>query len=1029
MIRFVPALVCLFVCIAQTAFGQQTIPVTTFTITELEAQMASLRLPPALRDDLTGLLDRAEQAYQQGERLSAVPLLDRFQFLVLGQPDNIIASPRAAELADSAAMLSDALESGLSLGGAVVGPDGGTLEVSDEQSPLFRTRLTIPAAAISMPTFLSMQALDAQPGNGVVRFIGSGLTLGPAGLALAAPVTLTLPYQDTNRDGIVDSADFGVDTLKVGVADVGGRIAFPRRTIDTVEQTQTVEIYDLSSYWVTAWRWSPGVLTYKLSWPARGVSVAPDVDMDGLADAVRSGVDVWASALAPAGISFQEVEPNQSASLRFGFFSADSPLSVLSSPAVTPASGLAPGLSRGLGDGAAQYYAQEDPAAAGAQFVVNFNGNFGSASSPLRWTTDLGGNASAVSIEAVAIHAIGHVVGLDDIPGAVQPPVMATGADLLRPEVCLSLEDIESTYQLYRVSDPNAFPSCPHSVLEVLPDTFDFGEIAAGGSSENTFTMTNAGTGSVSIRSITAAGGFELDTSETDDVLRPGESTSFLVRFQPSTPGRQEGVVRIVSNGGDTAFPVWLFGSGAYSVPGCELTPSVPRVLPGEPVTLNWTTTEYPQTGVLSGGVGTVNLGSEGVQITPSVTANYTLTVSNAAGSDTCDATVEVTDGISSEVLWTRQFGTDGEDVVRSVAAGEFGLFTAGESGGTVSGLGEGFLARYDIAGDVVWEERFAGARVEGLTVDSSGVYIAGLTDRTLDRGTFYGGWDVFVRKYDFDGNELWTDQFGTTVADRASSIAVDASGVYVAGVTEGAIEGPQGFGGLDVFIRKYSLAGAPQWTRQFGTPTDDFARDIESVPDGIVVVGDTGAALSGQLGGGGSDAFLRQYSRDGEEVWTRQFGAAGSEFIAAVTRDATGLYVAGGVETALPEQASAGGFDAFLRKYDWDGNLLWTRQFGTPLTDSASGLSADASRVYVVGATEGDLGNETFGEFDAFVRAYDATGTELWTRHIGTAGVDDAFAVSQDRVAVYVGGSTLGTFDGSTNAGSTDAYLGKIIK
>ena len=53
-----------------------------------------------------------------------------------------------------------------------------------------------------------------------------------------------------------------------------------------------------------------------------------------------------------------------------------------------------------------------------------------------------------------------------------------------------------------------------------------------------------------------------------------------------------------------------------------------------------------------------------------------------------------------------------------------------------------------------------------------------------------------------------WTRQFGSAGHDRATAVAVDASGVYVAGATEGALPGQTSAGSIDAFLRKYDRAG-----------------------------------------------------------------------------------------------------------------------------------------------------------------------------------------------------------------------------
>src|SRR5437762_3541924 len=135
--------------------------------------------------------------------------------------------------------------------------------------------------------------------------------------------------------------------------------------------------------------------------------------------------------------------------------------------------------------------------------------------------------------------------------------------------------------------------------------------------------------------------------------------------------------------------------------------------------------------------------------------------------------------------------------------------------------------------------------------------------------------------------------------------------------------------------------------------------------------------------------------SAPGDIDWLRQFGSdftgsgQGLDPARAVAADGN-VYVVGDLPHALPGQTSAGGVDAYVRKYDAAGAELWTRQFGTAVNDFPGGLAADASGVYVAGSTHGTLpGQTSAGDEDAFVRKYDAAGTELWTRQFGTDSTD----------------------------------------
>ncbi|MBI3097307.1 MAG: PKD domain-containing protein, partial [Planctomycetes bacterium] len=286
------------------------------------------------------------------------------------------------------------------------------------------------------------------------------------------------------------------------------------------------------------------------------------------------------------------------------------------------------------------------------------------------------------------------------------------------------------------------------------------------------------------------------------------------------------------------------------------------------------------------------------------------------------------------------------------------------------------------------------------------------------------------MRKYDANGNELWTRQFGSSAHDFAHDISVDSFGVYVVGSAGGALPGQTSYGAEDAFVRRCDFDGNELWTRQFGTLSGDAALAVSVDSTGVYVAGQTYGALPGQTRSGWSDAFVRKYDLNGSELWTRQFGGTFSVKGAALSIDSTGVYVAGIATGTLPGQTSLGSVDAFVRKYDLNGSELWTRQFGSSAHDLASDVFVDPSGVLVAGATYGTLPGETNSGFgDAFVQKFDTNGYVLWTSQVGSSGFDAAYAVSADSAGVYVAGVTGGTLTGQTNSGGNDAYVLKLTE
>ena len=119
---------------------------------------------------------------------------------------------------------------------------------------------------------------------------------------------------------------------------------------------------------------------------------------------------------------------------------------------------------------------------------------------------------------------------------------------------------------------------------------------------------------------------------------------------------------------------------------------------------------------------------------------------------------------------------------------------------------------------------------------------------------------------------------------------------------------------------------------------------------------------------------------------WTRELSTTGTACACGVSADGLGNVYISGYTTGMLDKTNYGSLDAFVSKYDAQGKLLWTRQLGTTEEDQSSGVSADGlGNVYITGFTAGSLGGPNAGGYDAFVSKYDAQGNLLWTRQLGT--------------------------------------------
>ena len=313
------------------------------------------------------------------------------------------------------------------------------------------------------------------------------------------------------------------------------------------------------------------------------------------------------------------------------------------------------------------------------------------------------------------------------------------------------------------------------------------------------------------------------------------------------------------------------------------------------------------------------------------------------------------------------------------------------------------------------------------LASDSAGgVMVAGITQGSLG-GPNAGGRDAFLARYDSEGNRLWIRQFGTSASEGAGALAPDgAGGVFVAGWTRGDLGGPSA-GESDIFLARYDSEGDRLWIRQFGTSSTDGANAL--APDGaggVMVAGFTHGSLGGPRAGG-MDAWIARYDGAGNRLWIRQFGTSGDERASALAPDGAGGVMVAGRTIGSLGGPWAGGNDAFLARYDGAGNRLWLRQFGTSESDVASALAPDgAGGVMVAGRTHGSLGGPNAGFRDAFLARYDSEGDRVWIRQFGTSNFEMANALAPDAAGgVLVAGWTDGSL-GGPDAGEQDVCLAR---
>ncbi|HEV7347167.1 SBBP repeat-containing protein [Telluribacter sp.] len=190
--------------------------------------------------------------------------------------------------------------------------------------------------------------------------------------------------------------------------------------------------------------------------------------------------------------------------------------------------------------------------------------------------------------------------------------------------------------------------------------------------------------------------------------------------------------------------------------------------------------------------------------------------------------------------LWAKSAGGNFEDIAKSITVDSngnvylTGSFSDSARFGSSTLLSKGskdiFICKYSTEGNVNWVKAAGGNSVEGgngITLDINGdIYITGQFYETISFEsnflTSQGLGDIFIAKYNLNGNLLWAQQTGGNGFDFANSIVAGTNGrIYIAGYFTGATTiGKTSLvseGERDVLVCSFSTNGNPIWAKKAG--------------------------------------------------------------------------------------------------------------------------------------------------------------------------------------------------------------------
>ncbi len=363
------------------------------------------------------------------------------------------------------------------------------------------------------------------------------------------------------------------------------------------------------------------------------------------------------------------------------------------------------------------------------------------------------------------------------------------------------------------------------------------------------------------------------------------------------------------------------------------------------------------------------------------------------------------------------------------------------------------------------------------VRLDASGnIYIAGSFSETVDFDpgvgvsnlTSTGEMDLFVAKYDANGNFLWVQSDGNIYDDLVLDMAVDASGnAHITGYGEIVSDGSE----RAMFVAKLDASGNTSWEHSFYSDNNNvggYSLAIDAT--GNVYVGgnfngnvsfdpDPGSSVGDRTSTGNlsmTDGYILKLTSGGIYDWVQQFAVSNANAsVNSIAIDvsgniySTGQYWNNAIDCdpgpGTEYLSNSGNGDIFISKLNSSGDYVWGKSIGGGSTETGFSIAVDNLGVYATGYFEGtvdfDPGTGTnniasAGSRDAFIVRLDLNGEFDWAHGIGSTGDDRGNELTTDGAGnIY----TVGVFEETvdfdpeagthnlTSLGDKDVFVSKL--
>ncbi|OFX17089.1 MAG: hypothetical protein A2033_13515 [Bacteroidetes bacterium GWA2_31_9] len=268
-----------------------------------------------------------------------------------------------------------------------------------------------------------------------------------------------------------------------------------------------------------------------------------------------------------------------------------------------------------------------------------------------------------------------------------------------------------------------------------------------------------------------------------------------------------------------------------------------------------------------------------------------------------------------------------------------------------------------------------------------------------------FGDKDIFFAKLDTLGNVLWVNKAGGSFGDQIYDFVIDNNSfIYITGsFNTNATFGTTNltsFGANDIYIAKYNIDGNFIWAKGAGSTTDDFGSSIDIYNNEIYLTGNSQSnsnfsSLILQY----PSTFFAKYDLNGNIIYVQNaFNMYKSISSPKIKINSNGeLYLTGNCSYNITIGNDTipiiGSTDVLLVKYDNTFNYLWGISAGGSSSEAVKSILIDENNdIYLCGSFQGTASFagtilNSYGNSTAFLVKFNSSGNIIWANRAGGTG------------------------------------------